>query len=100
MRTARLSGRGLYLIATAPVVGHVELARMAVAKRIPFLQLREKEMSDDEFVKLAAVIRGITAGSDTLFIVNDKPDIAATVGADGVHVGRTDADNGIAREIV
>ena len=35
-------------------------------------------------------MRRVTQGSDTLFIVNDDPEIAAEVGADGVHVGQDD----------
>jgi len=96
-RAARLHGGGLYLVVTAPVVGHLELARIAVAQRVPMLQLREKEMDDGALLELARRIRDITIGSDTLFIVNDRPDISAAVGADGVHVGRSDADPAAAR---
>ncbi len=91
-RAARLRRGGLYLVVTDPVVGHLELARIAVARRVPVLQLREKEMGDREVLELARRLRDITAGSDTLFIVNDRPDIAAAVGADGVHVGHSDTD--------
>ena len=35
-------------------------------------------------------MRAVTAGTDTLFIVNDDPEIASAVGADGVHVGQGD----------
>ncbi len=93
-------GRGLYLVATAPVAGHVELARIAVALQVPFLQLREKEMDDRELLDLARVIRDTTMGSSTLFIMNDRPDVAAAVGADGVHVGRSDTDPELARAAV
>ncbi len=99
-RTALLRGGGLYLVVTDPVIGHLELARIAVARRIPVLQLREKEMDDDELLELAKRIRDITIGSDTLFIMNDRPDIAAAVGADGVHVGRSDTDPVEARAAV
>ncbi len=99
-RAALLHGRGLYLVITNPVVGHLELARVAVAQRVPLLQLREKEMADVELLELARRLRDITIGSDTLFIVNDRPDIAAAVGADGVHVGRSDTDPAAARDTV
>ena len=99
-RAARLHGGGLYLVVTAPVVGHLELARIAVARRVPMLQLREKDMDDRELLELAKRIRDITMGSDTLFIMNDRPDIAAAVGADGVHVGRSDANPTTARAVI
>jgi len=99
-RAARLRKGGLYLVATAPVVGHLELARIAVARRVPMLQLREKELDDRELLELARRIRDITIGSDTLFIVNDRPDIAAAVEADGVHIGRSDTNAETARAAV
>jgi len=96
----KMRGHGLYLVATSPAVGHLELARIAVAHRVPVLQLREKDVSDRELIELAMRLRDITIGTETLFIVNDRPDVAAAVDADGVHVGRTDAGAEAARASV
>jgi thiamine-phosphate pyrophosphorylase len=49
-----------------------------------------KHVSRREIVGVAHAVRRITAGSGTLFIVNDDPEIAREVGADGVHVGQGD----------
>ncbi len=97
---SRLTGSGLYLVITAPNVPHVELARAAVERGVPIIQLREKELPDPELLELAQALRDVTDGTRTRFIVNDRPDIARAVSADGVHIGRWDADAAIARRIV
>ena len=81
---------GLYLVMTNPVVGYEECARAAVKAGVRILQLRMKHSSRNEIVAEARKIRAVTKGTDTLFIVNDDPSIAAEVGADGVHVGQDD----------
>lgn len=93
-------GRGLYLILTSPRLPHVELARAAVERGVPAIQLREKGMPDGELLALARGLRDVTRGTDTLFIVNDRPDIAASSRADGVHLGQDDADVETARELM
>jgi thiamine-phosphate diphosphorylase len=96
-RTILESGRGLYLILTAPVVPHLELARAACDRGINAIQLREKGLADDELLRLATDLSELTRGYPTLFIVNDRPDIAAAAGADGVHLGRSDEGIEVAR---
>lgn len=93
MRTAR----GVYLVLTAPRIAHEDLARAAVDRGVPAIQLREKRLEDDALLRLAADLRRVTLGTGTLFIVNDRPDIAVAVGADGVHVGAGDARPDAAR---
>ncbi len=97
---SRLVGSGLYLVITAPNIPHVELARAAVRCGVPIIQLREKELPDPELLTLARALRDVTNGTGTRLIINDRPDIAAAVHADGVHVGKQDADAVIARRIV
>jgi len=53
-----------------------------------------------EVLETAQRMRAITAGSATRLIVNDWPDVAAEVGADGVHVGQSDMPYADARAIV
>ncbi len=91
---------GLYLALTEPRVPHATLASAAVERGVPLLQLREKDLPDGELVALARTLRHITAETGTLLIINDRADVAAEVGADGVHVGRTDLDPLSARAIV
>ncbi len=81
---------GLYLVMTNPVVGYERCCEAAVKAGVRIVQLRMKDAPRDEIVATACALRRITAGTDTIFIVNDDPSIAAEAGADGVHVGQGD----------
>lgn len=81
---------GLYLVITNPTVGYAECARAAVKAGVKIIQLRMKHVSREEIIEEARKLREITRGTDTAFIVNDDPEIAALVEADGVHVGQGD----------
>lgn len=83
---------GLYLVITDPAAGYARCAEAAVKASVRIIQLRMKRASRADVLREASEIRRATAGTDTLFIVNDDPDIAAQVGADGVHVGQDDRD--------
>lgn len=91
---------GLYLVITRPAIPHVSLVAAAVERSVPVVQLREKHLTDRDLKALARSLREATRGSETLFIVNDRPDVAAEVGADGVHIGRSDMDAASARLII
>ena len=64
------------------------------------VQLREKTMSDSEFLVMAKEFKRITAQSRTLFIVNDRAEIAKKVDADGLHIGQSDISIHTARSII
>jgi thiamine-phosphate pyrophosphorylase len=54
-------------------------------------QLRLKDATDDEILRAAEILKPIAQRANTAFILNDRPDLAAKLGADGVHVGQEDA---------
>jgi thiamine-phosphate pyrophosphorylase len=54
-------------------------------------QLRLKQVSDDEIRRACDVLRPIVQAHGTAFILNDRPNLAAELGCDGVHVGQEDA---------
>lgn len=81
---------GLYLVMTDPVVGYERCCAAAVKAGVRIVQLRMKDRPRDAVVAVGRALRRITAGTQTLFIVNDDPSIAAEVAADGVHVGQGD----------
>jgi len=64
------------------------------------LQLRAPKLDDRTLVETARRLRELTAGTRTLMIVNDRPDIARVVHADGVHVGQEEFTVKDARTIV
>ncbi len=89
---------GLYLVITDPATSYETCAEAAVRAGLRVIQLRMKHVSRERIVATAKNLRAITAGTRTLFIVNDTPEIAAEVGADGVHLGQTDLPISVARE--
>ena len=78
----------------------LETLRDVISGGADAVQLREKDMSDDEFYSLAVECRKITARSSTLFIVNDRAEIARDVAADGLHVGQSDMPVSVARSVI
>jgi thiamine-phosphate pyrophosphorylase len=64
------------------------------------LQLRLKGTSDDEVLRAGERLMRITQARDVAFIVNDRPDLAKHLGADGVHVGQEDASYAAARALL
>ena len=60
-------------------------------------QLRLKHVSDDEIRRAVDTLRPVVQAHGTAFILNDRPDLAAELGCDGVHVGQEDASYSEAR---
>lgn len=85
-----LEAFGLYLVVTDPLTSYEACAEAAVSANLRYVQLRMKKAARDQVVAVATQIRAITRGSQTRFIVNDDPSIAAEVEADGVHLGQDD----------
>lgn len=61
------------------------------------VQLRLKDVSEAEVLRIGAVLKPIVQAADAAFILNDRPDLAAKLDADGVHVGQSDASYAAAR---
>lgn len=55
------------------------------------VQLRLKDVSDAEILRVGAALMPIVQEAGAAFILNDRPDLAAQLAADGVHVGQEDA---------
>lgn len=63
------------------------------------VQLREKELCERDFFRLAEAFRKRTAQAGLMLIINDRVDVAIAVGADGVHLGQEDFPVWAARKI-
>lgn len=63
-----------------------------------FIQLREKELDEVQFLKVAIEIKELCKKYHVPFVVNDNVEIAIKVAADGVHVGQSDMEAGNVRE--
>ena len=66
----------------------LEAAECVIRGGADVVQLREKELRDNQVVELSRELRRMTADAGVGFILNDRPDIARLVGADGVHLGQ------------
>lgn len=64
----------------------------AIRGGVTFVQLREKELAEDEFEKEAYEIKELCRQNSIPFVINDNVDLAARVDADGVHVGQSDME--------
>lgn len=72
----------------------------ACAGGVTLVQLREKHAGAPEFEALARKVKAVTDAHGAGLVINDEPEIAAAVGAAGVHVGQDDVPLARAREIV
>lgn len=55
-----------------------------------FIQIREKELAYEKFVKLAKEVKCVTDHYHVPYVVNDEVEIAKLIDADGVHIGQSD----------
>lgn len=101
-RRARLAAARLYLVCDC-MPGERDLSEFlaaAIAGGVDVVQLREKNLEDEFLAEAASVAADACDVHGALFILNDRPDIAALVRADGVHVGQDDISVAEARKIV
>jgi thiamine-phosphate pyrophosphorylase len=98
----RLAGARLYVLLTgSQCAASLDwIIAEAAAGGANIVQLREKDKSDRELLERARQVRRWTRESGVLFIVNDRPDIARLVDADGVHLGQDDLPVKEARRIL
>ncbi|UCC22988.1 MAG: thiamine phosphate synthase, partial [Planctomycetota bacterium] len=81
----------LYVIISSSLPADVlSLAGRCAAGGADCIQLRAKDISDDELFALAVEFVKVCRDAGVLSIINDRVDIAATAGADGVHLGQND----------
>jgi thiamine-phosphate pyrophosphorylase len=92
LRRERLRTARLYFVCGARPHGAdpEPLLRAALGGGVDIVQLREKQLGRAEIERAASTFRRMADNYSALFIVNDDPDLARIVNADGVHVGQDD----------
>ena len=93
----------LYLItppALDPDKFATELEDALAGGDVACLQLRLKDVADDLVRRATRVLQPIAQAHDVAFIMNDRPDLAAELGCDGVHVGEEDMPYAEARRLL
>ena len=82
-----LNGRSLY-----------EVVKESLDGGATFIQLREKTLDDETFLKEAKELQQLCKEYQVPFVINDNVDIAIAMDADGVHVGQSDMEAGDVRK--
>jgi thiamine-phosphate pyrophosphorylase len=80
-----------------------EFERLAVSlvqSGVQVIQLRDKALDDRRLLMRARLLRELTTRSNTLFVMNDRPDLAVLSRADGVHLGQEELSVKDARMVV
>jgi len=78
----------------------IDVVRACLAGGARFVQLRAKPLGSAAFLELAAAAAALTHDAGGQLIVNDRADVAALAGADGVHVGQDDLAPADVRRLV
>ena len=95
--------KGVYLIADPDHCAPLPIESVvseALDGGVTVVQLRAKDRSRDEVMELATRIKRLCDITGALFIVNDYPDVACEVEADGVHIGQGDMNTFTARQLL
>ena len=102
-QSVRLNGAILYALVDLKYGDGSEFEariKAMLAGGVDVIQLRDKLASDRDIVSAAQRIRGLTREHQRHFVVNDRPDIARIVAADGVHVGQDELSIAETRSVV
>jgi thiamine-phosphate pyrophosphorylase len=67
---------------------------------VDIVQLRDKVLEARQQIERAVIVQAVCADAGVPFVLNDRPDLALELGADGVHVGQDDAPPALARRIL
>ena len=94
----------LYLI-TPPALDDLDafgrdLAAALDGGDVAALQIRLKDASDAAIAAAVAALAPIARAHDVALILNDRPDLAARLGCDGVHIGQGDMPFAQARKLM
>jgi len=95
--------RYIYLISPPNIRGqkfYHTLSKLLKSNKIKYFQLRLKNKSTSNLIKIAKKIKKITKKNNVKFIINDKPLVAKLVNADGCHIGQKDLNFFKSRKIL
>jgi thiamine-phosphate pyrophosphorylase len=93
----------LYVVTDRTWLGGNSLAQQVeetIKAGATFVQLREKNISYDDYVAEARRIKTVTDRYHIPFVIDDNIEVALAAGADGVHVGQSDREAREARTLI
>lgn len=83
-----------------PVPFAVLLAAALDAGDVAAVQLRLKEVSEDEWKQATDTLRPVAQSREVAFLLNDRAELVREFGCDGVHVGQEDMSAKMARQVI
>ncbi|MCW8887861.1 MAG: thiamine phosphate synthase [Gammaproteobacteria bacterium] len=92
--------RGLYAITDSRLIGErlVESVEAAIIGGAVVVQYRDKSADHTRRLKEATALQQLCRSHDVTFIINDDLELAAQIGADGLHIGQEDNSLNEARQ--
>lgn len=101
-RRARLAAALLYLVCDAHPGGQDlgDFVRACLAGGVDVVQLRDSQLDDSDLLQAGTVLSKACREAGALFIINNRPDLAPALDADGAHVGQDDIAVAQARRLV
>ncbi len=95
--------KGLYIITDKKLINRdrfIETVEKSIKGGARIVQLREKGTPENEIISLGREILKVTKSYHIPLIINDSPELAQEIGADGVHLGGEDTSVTNARAIL
>lgn len=95
--------QGLYVIADAECIGKFDIlskTQVVLSAGVKIIQYRDKINSTSDRKVIAKQLRALTKSNHSILIINDDVELAASVDADGVHLGKNDISIENARKIL
>jgi thiamine-phosphate pyrophosphorylase len=99
-RWERLARARLYLVTDAGRTDLPDFLDDVLGAGVDVVQIREKDAEAAEVIHRAEPFRAAAERHGALFLVNDRPDVAFALDADGVHLGQEDVPVPLARELL
>lgn len=99
-RRERLDRTRLYLVTSGERADLRDFLEAVLEAGVDAVQIREKIAEAGEVIRRGEVFREACERHGALFIVNDRPDVAVALDADGVHLGQDDLPPRLARDIL
>jgi thiamine-phosphate pyrophosphorylase len=97
-RREALERARVYLV--APGEFPTDVLQAVVEAGVDVVQLRMKDAEAAEILEIGEQWMGVCETCHVPFVVNDRPDVALALAADGVHLGQDDLPPFVAREIL
>ena len=76
------------------------LAQALAGGDVAALQIRLKDVDDDAIAAAVRALAPVASAHEVAVILNDRPELAAALGCDGVHIGQEDAPYAVARRLM